>query len=261
MGPCALGDDGALAAVGLWAGARFGGAMMAVAVAAAAVAVGPDWFWNAPDEAYSVDSGSPVEIPEARFLRFPGRIMWAVILPLSVLAALGLPFVPVWVGAAWIAGLVVAEVAVTVRLPMRQMERSAAVPWPTGLSRVRSSTLWVKERRSAVRPTRAQRDPVPVPNPTRPIGDDCVSVGPDANLRVGLSAWVANRLYEGDVPAVFRASASCDIPYRRSLRLIVEADALRFRSALGINKASRKNAKAMGSPCTPFPKTRRPGPQ
>ena len=230
----------ALAAVGLRAGARFGGAMMAVAVAAAAVAVGPELALGiAPDEGRIPSILAPLwEIPEARFLRFPGRIMWAVILPLSVMAALGLHAIRSrlgWGAAAWIAGLVVAEVAVTVRLPMRQMERSAAVPLAYQSAQGAVFDL-VGEGTSISREADSWLNAILCQYQTqhgRPIGDDCVSVGPDANPRVGLSAWVANRLYEGDVPAVF--SRLRELRYSAlavHYDWIAEADALRFRSAL-----------------------------
>lgn len=241
----------ALAVLGLRAGVRFGWAMMATALCAMLVAMGPEWALGiAPDEGRIPSIFAPLwSIPEVRFLRFPGRIMWAAILPLSALAAMGLHAVLTrlgWKPAAGILGLVLVEMAVTVRLPARQVVRPSEAPLAYQSASGAVFDL-VGEGTSISREVDSWMNALLCQYQTqhgRPIADDCVSVGPGSNPRLALSSWVVNRLYEGDVPSVFSRLRSLDYTALAvHYDWIAESDAVRFRNALrgydGVSETSR----------------------
>jgi len=241
----------ALAVVGVRSGARFGRTLMVTALCAMLVAMGPEWALGiAPDEGRIPSIFAPLwAIPEVRFLRFPGRIMWAAILPLSALAAVGLHAVLArlgWKSAALIGGLVLAEMIVTVRLPARQVLRPAEAP---SAYQEASGAVFdlVGEGTSISREVDSWMNAILCQYQTqhgRPIADDCVSVGPDSNPRVALSSWVVNRLYEGDVPSVFSRLRSLEYT---ALAIhydwIAQSDAIRFQDVLrgydGVSETAR----------------------
>ena len=107
--------------------------LFGVVVVSILIALGPDWSLGiAPDERAMA---SPIQflwdIPWVRYLRFPGRIMWAGMLCISVLAAYGLSRIAGRLGpraALALAAVLVIELVATVRLPARQVVRSAEVP-------------------------------------------------------------------------------------------------------------------------------------
>ena len=93
----------------------------------------PDWSLGiAPDERAMA---SPIQflwdIPWVRYLRFPGRIMWAGMLCISALAAFGVSRLASRLGtrsAVLLSVVLIVELFATVRLPARQVVRSADVP-------------------------------------------------------------------------------------------------------------------------------------
>jgi len=194
----------ALAWLGMHSGVRHVRALFFIAIAAIVISMGPEWAMGiAPDEPRIQ---SPLSffwaLPEVRFLRFPGRVMWAALLPLSALAALGLSALMMRLGnrmAALIGALVVAETIVCVGLPFRQVTHSWDEPSAyqvadgavfdlvgEGVSASRESDAWINAMLCQYQSRHG-----------RPIADDCVAVGPDVNPRVPMAAWVASRLFEG----------------------------------------------------------------
>lgn len=205
----------ALAWIGLHAGARHARVLFAVAIAAIVISMGPEWAMGiAPDEPRIE---SPLSffwaLPEVRFLRFPGRVMWAALLPLSALAALGLSAVMMRLGnrmAALVGALVVAETIICVGLPFRQVTHAWDAPAAyqaadgavfdlvgEGVSASRESDAWINAMLCQYQSQHG-----------RPIADDCVAVGPDVNPRVPMSAWVGTRLLEGSADDAIRRLSS-----------------------------------------------------
>ena len=179
--------------------------LLGIVVLSILIAMGPDWSLGiAPDER---SVASPVrllwDIPWVRYLRFPGRIMWAGMLCISVLAAFGLSRLAMRLGvrsAGILAAVLVIELLVTVRLPARQVVRSAAAP---GVYQVAEGAVFdlVGEGLSNSREVDSWMNAILCQYQTqhkRPIADDCVAVGPDANPKVEKARKIAARLYEGD---------------------------------------------------------------
>ena len=143
------------------------------------------------------------DIPWVRYLRFPGRITWAGMLCISVLAAYGLSRIAGRLGpraALALAAVLVIELVATVRLPARQVVRSAEVP---GVYQVAEGAVFdlVGEGLSNSREVDSWIDAILCQYQTqhkRPIAEDCVAVGPDANPKVEKARVIAARLYEGD---------------------------------------------------------------
>ena len=173
------------------------------------IAMGPDWTLGvAPDEA---SMASPLQflwdIPSVRFLRFPGRVLWAAMLCLSALSAVGVTVLARRLGARWgyaLCAVLVVEALVCVRLPWRQQVKVADTPLAyasaqgpvfdltgEGISVSREVDSWMNAILCQYQTHHKQ-----------PIAEDCVAVGPSVNPRVGLARWVAQRLYEGDRESV-----------------------------------------------------------
>ena len=179
--------------------------LFGVVVVSILIALGPDWSLGiAPDERAMA---SPIQvlwdIPWVRYLRFPGRIMWAGMLCISVLAAYGLSRIAGRLGpraALALAAVLVIELVATVRLPARQVVRSAEVP---GVYQVAEGAVFdlVGEGLSNSREVDSWMNAILCQYQTqhkRPIAEDCVAVGPDANPKVEKARVIAARLYEGD---------------------------------------------------------------
>ena len=186
---------------------RHRGAKVLVAISAVSVlvAMGPDWTLGiAPDEA---SIASPIQflwdIPSARFLRFPGRVLWAALLCLSTLAAVGVSIFARRLGPQWaygLAAILLMEMVICVRLPWRQQVKVSDTPSAyasaqgavfdltgEGISISREVDSWMNAILCQYQTHHKQ-----------PIAEDCVAVGPATNPRVPLARWVAQRLYEGD---------------------------------------------------------------
>lgn len=199
----------ALAVLTLVSKHRGAGQLMGIASVSVLIAMGPDWSLGiAPDEA---TLASPIQflwdLPSVRYLRFPGRILWAALLSLSVLAAVGLTFLAQRLGkrsGLLVMAIVVVEALVTVRLPARQVVMVSDTPQVYGMAEgpvfdlVGEGTSISREVDSWMNAILCQYQTVH----SRPIAEDCVAVGPAVNPRVPLARWVAARLYEGDSQSV-----------------------------------------------------------
>jgi hypothetical protein len=180
-----------------------------IAAASILIAMGPDWTLGvAPDEA---SIASPIhflwDIPSVRFLRFPGRVLWAALLCVSALSALAVTVLARRLGVRWaylLCGLVCFEMLVCVRLPWRQQVKVSDTPsvyssaqgpvfdlTGEGISVSREVDSWMNAILCQYQTQHKQ-----------PIAEDCVAVGPSSNPRVPLARWVAQRLYEGDSVSV-----------------------------------------------------------
>jgi len=179
--------------------------LMGIAMASVLIAMGPDWTLGfAPDEAFVA---SPLhflwEIPSVRFLRFPGRVLWAAMLCISALAAVGVSVLARRLGLRWgmvLAALIVAEILCCVRLPFRQHVKVGDTPsvyssaqgavfdlTGEGIRDSREVDSWMNAILCQYQTQHKQ-----------PIAEDCVAVGPAVNPRVQMARWVSQRLYEGD---------------------------------------------------------------
>jgi hypothetical protein len=214
--------------------------LFAVVVASILIALGPDWSLGiAPDE---MSMASPIQflwdIPWFRYLRFPGRIMWAGMLCISAMAAFGLSRLSARLGVrvALLVGAVLAiELIGTVRLPARQVVRSADVP---GVYQVAEGAVFdlVGEGLSNSREVDSWMNAILCQYQTqhkRPIAEDCVAVGPDANPKVEKAREIAARLYEGDRPGVMALLQSWGFTALAvHLDWMDAADRLRLKAAL-----------------------------
>ena len=174
------------------------------------ISLGPDWSLGiAPDES---SMASPLhalwEIPWVRYLRFPGRIMWAGGLCLSVMAALGVSLLRERLGSRLsrvLVALIALETVYAVRLPLRQVARPSTTP---SVYRIAEGAVFdlVGEGTSRSREVDSWMNAMLCQYQTqhkRPIAEDCVAVGPEANPRVPRARQVAARLFEGDREGAF----------------------------------------------------------
>ena len=240
----------ALGVIALAARSRAGVSLALVVLVCVLVALGPEWSVG------SATIGSPLrfiwEIPAVRYFRFPGRILWAAMLCLSAGAALGLTVLAAKLGrrvAFLVMLLVVVEVLITVRLPLRQVRMSSDAPQVyaraygpvfdlvgEGIARSREVDAWMSAMLCQYQTQHG-----------RPIADNCVAVGPENNPRVALGRWVAAGLYAGDVAGV--ATRLSDLGFT-SLAVhhdwIDAGDRLRLGTALKGHNGQTEATKAEG---------------
>jgi hypothetical protein len=229
-----------LAVIGLWAKRSRSRPLIGVLVVAIVIALGPDWGFGIAPAWASIPSPLSAlwDLPAVRYLRFPGRVMWAAIFALSTLAALGASVISRRMGPRVMVGiffLLFVEMLWTVGLPFRQRSMVTDVPevyWHAngavfdlvgeGASTSRESDSWMSAILCQYQTVHG-----------RPIADDCVAVGADVNPRAPLSRWVSDRLYEGNKGAVFSYLGSLGFT---ALAIhydwLDEADRLRIQAAL-----------------------------
>lgn len=214
--------------------------LFGVAVLSILIAMGPDWSLGiAPDERAMA---SPIQflwdIPWVRYLRFPGRIMWAGMLCISALAAFGISRLASRLGtrsAGLLSVVIAVELLATVRLPARQVVRSADVP---GVYQIADGAVFdlVGEGLSNSREVDSWMNAILCQYQTqhkRPIAEDCVAVGPDANPKVEKARVIAARLYEGDRQGVMSLLQSWGFTALAvHLDWMDAADRLRLKAAL-----------------------------
>lgn len=224
------------------------------------VALGPDWgFGIAPAWANIPSPFSALwDLPAVRYLRFPGRVMWAAILVLSTLAALGASVLSRRMGPRVMVGLFVllfVEMVWTVGLPFRQRTMVADVPSVYSYADGAVFDL-VGEGASTSRESDSWMSAILCQYQTahhRPIADDCVAVGADVNPRSTLSRWVSDRLYEGNKEAVFSYLGSLGFTALAvHYDWLDEADRIRIQSALEGSTAFTEKALAEGVGLIPF---------
>jgi hypothetical protein len=185
------------------------------------IALGPEWALGlSPDEPMLTSPFSALwEIPAVQFLRWPGRLMWAALLVLSVLAAVGVSRLALRLGPKIGVGLmllVLVEVFFVVGLPFRQRTLSGEVPSVYNESSgpvydlVGQGINQSAEIDSWINATLCQYQTVH----GRSIAKDCMrcrtgssadlaeDCAPEDSERAGLNAWITARLYEGNVEAV-----------------------------------------------------------
>ncbi len=183
--------------------------LVVIVLMAVVIAMGPRWALGFGPNTPAIDS--PIQflwdMAWVQYFRFPGRVLWAALLALSVLAGLGITVLSRRLGPkfGWLVMVVVVlETMVAVRLPARQVVRSADTPavygqalGPVfdlvgeGLSRGREVNVWMNAILCQYQTVHH-----------RSIIEDCVGVGPANNPRVSLGRWVSARLYANDAEAV-----------------------------------------------------------
>ena len=256
----------ALALIGLRGGNAQHKVLGGVAVLCLLIAAGPQWSLGIGPEAPSVSSpiGFLWSIPEVRYLRFPGRIMWGFLAMFSALAALGLS--GLWhrssprVG--WVVlALALLETLIMVRLPDRQWTFSVESPGVyqevdgpvfdlvgEGTSDSREADSWISAMLCQYQTQHG-----------RPIADDCVSVGPDTNPRVARTSWLFHRLLEGDVESAWsRLSQEGYVALAVHYDWMVESSRVRLKEALAGREVFVEKTQGSGVwiyPVTPVPKT------
>ena len=250
----------ALAVIGLWANRSKSWPLIGVVLAAIVIALGPDWGFGIAPAWASIPSPLSIlwDLPAVRYLRFPGRVMWAAIFALSILAALGASTISRRMGQRAMSGifiLLLVELVWTVGLPFRQRSMVADVPevyWHAkgavfdlvgeGASTSRESDSWMSAILCQYQTVHG-----------RPIADDCVAVGADVNPRTTLSRWVSDRLYEGNRGAVFSYLGSLGFTALAvHYDWLDEADRLRIRAALTGSTTFTETRLAEGVGLTPF---------
>ena len=195
--------------------------LWAIAVLTILFALGPEWALGlSPDEPMLTSPFSAIwDIPAVQFLRWPGRLMWAALLVLSVLAAVGVSQLASRLGSRIGLGLmavVLAEVFLVVGLPFRQTILPGDVPGVysqeagpvydlvgQGINQSAEIDSWINATlcqyqtvhgRSIAKDCMRCRT-----GSSADLAEDCA---PEDSERAGLNAWVTARLYEGNVDAV-----------------------------------------------------------
>jgi hypothetical protein len=197
----------ALGFIALSVRARASRSMALIVVVSVLVALGPEWSLTPGQDTVVSPLGFLWDIPAVRYFRFPGRILWAAMLGLSIGAALGLTVLARRLGRGvglMIMAMVVLEVLLTVRLPGRQ--RVMAGDTPTVYASAEGPVFdLVGEGINQSREVDAWMNAILCQYQThhkRPIAEDCVAVGPDNNPRIPQGRWIYERLVAGEVSAV-----------------------------------------------------------
>jgi hypothetical protein len=197
----------ALGLIALSVRARASRSMALIVVVSILVALGPEWSLTPGKDTLVSPLGFLWDISAVQYFRFPGRILWAGLLGLSVGAALGLTVLARRLGRRFgimVMAMVVLEVLLTVRLPVRQRVMMGDTPTVYASAEGPVFDL-VGEGINQSREVDAWMSAILCQYQThhkRPIAEDCVAVGPDNNPRIPQGRWVYERLVEGDVSAV-----------------------------------------------------------